>query len=107
MVNGIIKTKERKGKKVEQGAPIKKEKNRTKGHKGDEWNHNENKIEKENKMRKKERSANQRQKGNNNHSQERRVKRVAGDMEWPYKLLNENNGYKIMEGEQCKWHTQG
>ena len=34
MVNGIIKTKERKGKKVEQGAPIKKEKNRRKGIKG-------------------------------------------------------------------------
>ena len=52
--------KERKGKKVVQGAPIKKEKNRRKGHKGDEWNHNENKIEKENKMRKKEGSSNQR-----------------------------------------------
>ena len=78
-----------------------KEKNRTKGHKGDEWNHNENKIEKENKMRKKEGSSNQRQNGNNNHSQEGRAKRVAGDVEWPYKRLNENNGYKIMEGEQC------
>ena len=57
-------------------------------------------------MRKKEGSTNQRQNGNNNHSQEGRAKRAAGDMEW-YKLLNENNGYKIMEGEQCKWHTQG
>ena len=72
-----------------------------KGHKGDEWNHNKNKTEKENKMRKKEGSTNQRQNGNNNHSQEGRVKRAAGDMEW-YKLLNENNGYKIMEGEQSK-----
>ena len=57
-------------------------------------------------MRKKEGSTNQRQNGNNNHSQEGGAKRVPGDMEW-YKLLNENNGYKIMEGEQCKWHTQG
>ena len=23
-----------------------------------------------------------------------------------YKLLNENNGYKIIEGEQCQWKTQ-
>ena len=58
-------------------------------------------------MRKKEGSTNERKNGNNNHSQEGREKRAAGDMEWPYKLLNENNGYKIMEGEQCKWHTQG
>ena len=56
-------------------------------------------------MRKKEGSTNQTKNGNNNHSQGR-VKRVAGDVEW-YKLLNENNGYKIMEGEQSKWHTQG
>ena len=52
-------------------------------------------------MTKKEGSTNQRQNGNNNHSQEGRAKRVAGDVEWPYKQLNENNGYKIMEGEQC------
>ena len=57
-------------------------------------------------MRRREGSTNQKKNGNNNHSQEGRAKRVAGDVEW-YKLLNENNGYKIMEGEQCKWHTQG
>ena len=58
MVSGIIKMKERKGKKVVQVIP--KRKIEHKGHKGDEWNHNENKIEKENKMRKKEGSSNQR-----------------------------------------------
>ena len=74
------------------GTGSKRDKNRTERHKGDEWNHNENKIEKENKMRKKEGSTNQRKNGNNNHSQEGRAKRVAGEVEW-YKLLNESNGY--------------
>ena len=38
-------------------------------------------------MRKKEGSTNERKNGNNNHSQEGKEKRAAGDMEWPYKLL--------------------
>ena len=46
-------------------------------------------------------------------SQERRVIRGQGIRSgkekakaYRYKLLNENNGYKITEGEQCEWHTQ-
>ena len=58
-------------------------KNRTKREKlintvGGEWNHNKNKIEKGNKMRKKGGSTIQRKNGNNNHSQEGK----AGDVEW-------------------------
>ena len=48
-------------------------------------------------------------------SQERRVIRGQGIRSGKEKAkvyrdkldkLNENNGYKITEGEQCEWHTQ-
>jgi len=79
-----------------------------------EWNHNRRKIEKRNKMRNEEVSTIQRNNGNNNHSQEVGGKRAAGDVEWyreskichRYKLLNENNGFKIVEGEQCELHAE-
>ena len=80
---------------------------------GGNWNHIKNKIiEKGNKMRKKEgplllkgimETTIIATKGG-------AKSREAGDVEWygeskvlycRYKLLHENNGYKIIEGEQC------
>ena len=48
-------------------------------------------------------------------SQERREKRGQGIRSgiekakvymYSFKLLNENSGYRITEGEQCEWQTQ-
>ena len=50
--------------------------------------------------------------GNNKaRKEEQKGGRVCGVVRektkvYRYKLLNENNGYKMMEGEQYEWHTR-